>query len=471
MIKLTNIPNQDRTTLDEFDINVKDCYRFWDRSKLDIYNSLSWLNKDLNINNLNLNTWFKTKKIETDHVTLNKFKVQDALEEEEVTYIVKARKLKLNPTAEQKTKLSKWAGCTRYLYNKTIAHLTDPNFNKKNIYNVKDRLAVIKDNNFYFNKPWLKECPSAIRKNAIFQAHSNLQANFTNLRNGNIKKFNNPFRTKKREKQNGWSLGLERLNISKDCDKLYIFKTILGEMKYFNTKQLHKLMPYIHPEMDCKVQKDEFGDYYLVIPYKVYVKDKPTKFLNPVSIDPGVRKFITTYAPNNQESYIFGDRWATDVMSKLVTLDSMYSDYNNMSKSKEKRILKDKIRKLRKRIHYYKIEMRNKVANIITKEYDLILMPKLDIKSLSAKTTRRLKTKTVRMLLNARHAEFFKHLKNKALEQGVKFLQVREEYTSQTCPCCGCLNKCDELYKCRNCEFCQDRDVVGALNILLKATR
>jgi putative transposase len=413
--------------------------------------------------------------------------------------------LKLNPNKEQKLVLAKWAGCTRFLFNKTIAHLTDPNFNKKNIFNIKARLAVVKNNNFYNNKEWLQECPSAIRKSAIFEAHSNLKACFSNYKAGNIKKFKPPFRTKKDEKQNGWSLGLERLNLQKQKDHLYIFKNILGEMRYYGTKQLHKLMPDIHPEMDCKLQKDRYGDYYLIIPYKVIKKPIPKEFINPVSLDPGIRKFITSYAPNSQESFVFGNRWGSIIMEKLISLDKMYSKINKKrklvridkklqkvkkikiqkikkidfqarketqkTKKHEIKVTKPKIVKLRKKIDNLKIELRNQVANFLSKRYDLILLPKLDVKNLTKKKHRKLKTKTSRMLLNARHSSFFNHLKDKCFEHGTKFLHVREEYTSQTCPCCGQLSKCNELYKCKYCGFVHDRDIVGALNIMLKSVR
>ena len=117
-------------------------------------------------------------------------------------------------------------------------------------------------------------------------------------------------------------------------------------------------------------------------------------------------------------------------------------------------------------------------ANFITKKYDLVLMPKLETKKLSEKATRRLKTKTEKRqlkiclfsMLSLGHSELFRHVKEKSCERGVKFLHVEESYTSQTCPGCGHRHKTSsETYTCTECAFTQDRDIVGALNILLKA--
>ncbi len=43
--------------------------------------------------------------------------------------------------------------------------------------------------------------------------------------------------------------------------------------------------------------------------------------------------------------------------------------------------------------------------------------------------------------------------------------EVNEAYSSQTCPVCGCRNKCRRTYRCKGCGFVAPRDVVGSANI------
>jgi putative transposase len=43
--------------------------------------------------------------------------------------------------------------------------------------------------------------------------------------------------------------------------------------------------------------------------------------------------------------------------------------------------------------------------------------------------------------------------------------KVSEAYSSQTCPVCGCLQKCKRVYRCKACGLTAPRDVVGAVNI------
>ena len=43
--------------------------------------------------------------------------------------------------------------------------------------------------------------------------------------------------------------------------------------------------------------------------------------------------------------------------------------------------------------------------------------------------------------------------------------EVPEPYSSQTCPGCGCRQKCRRVYKCRQCGLVAPRDVIGCTNI------
>jgi transposase len=358
---------------------------------------------------------FKDDKINLKYV------VEDILEDEVKKTKIKTRKLKLNPTKIQKQILDEWAGCARFIFNKTIDALTNPKnkIQRLNKFKLRNRLATIKNqktgkrNNFYNNKPWLEKCLSSVRKSAVYDAESNLRSCFTNLKNQNIDHFKAPFKTKKKEHLYGYSFSIEKQDIKKNQDKLMISK--FGEIRYHSTQQLHKLIKSIKPKHDCKIQKTAYGEYFLIIPYEVKSRPLPTIFKNPVSIDPGVRKTLTTYAPNEKISYILGDRWTSELMNVLLSLDNLYSKRSKKtSKSiKEKSLLKEQITKLRRRVYYLKKDFRDRAANFISKQYDLILMPKLNTQDMCDKATRRLKTKTVRNMLSIGHSKIFASIKEK----------------------------------------------------------
>ena len=361
------------TTLDQELISAeKGCYKIWGLSKKTKYQQLSWLPEidlpALDLNSLNgcvmnteLKSWFSTLKIQPQKKNLektswqsSKFIVVDGMapEDTKTTKRIKSFKLKLNPTNQQRLILNQWAGGCRYLYNKTISLLQNKN-NKtlRGKYYLRDRLVTIKsrtsknENSFYYNKPWLKQCPKSVRQYSVQEACSNLKACFSNLKNGNISKFNSPYKTKKKEQLHGWTISLEKNNLSKDQDHLYIFKNMLNEMKYFNTKQLHKLITDVKPSMDCKIQKNKYNEYFLIIPIAYIPKAVKKEVINPVAIDPGIRKFLTTYAPNAKESFIFGNRWSTKITEHCIFVDKLVTLY---SKRKTKQLKKQILRKRKK---------------------------------------------------------------------------------------------------------------------------
>lgn len=59
----------------------------------------------------------------------------------------------------------------------------------------------------------------------------------------------------------------------------------------------------------------------------------------------------------------------------------------------------------------------------------------------------------------------------KAEEQGITVVKTPEYYTSTTCPECNHCSKDninDRSFVCKSCNYIDDRDVVGAKNILFK---
>jgi putative transposase len=325
-------------------------------------------------------------------------------------------------------------------------------------------------NNFFNNKEWLETCPSDIRKDAVKEACTAFKSAFTNLKRKNTTHFNVRFKSKKQQLLSGWSIKFCKEHVKKVGCKLQIYSTFLPVMKVCNKKQLHKLIDNDHPEKDCEITKDRFGDYYLIVKKEIAVAPKTTS-QKVVAIDPGIRKYLTTYSPDQKEAFLIASNYERTILPLLLELDNMYS-LETKTHGKQLREIKSKIVKQRKKIYNMKKEAIHQISNIITNKYDIIVMPKLDVLSLSNKRTRTLKTKTVRNMLTMCHCKLFDEVKRKCFERGKTFLHVFEHYTSQTCPNCGHTHKSSsETKHCPKCLFLFDRDIVGAFNILLKAIR
>jgi len=341
--------------------------------------------------------------------------------------------------------------------------------------NLRNRFVTAKSrkkgvNTFFNNKKWLLDCPKAIRLSAVKEATKNRKACFTNLRNGNIDKFWLQFKSKKKERLSGWTLGVEKNNVFKTGDKLEIFPKMLGDVKYGRRKQLHKLIEGNHPAADPKIQKDRFGDYYLVVVLEVKTKKPPKVHKTVKSYDPGCNIYATRYDPTGQADLI-GKGCNDTILEMLYHLDDLISlkEHNDGLRIDSKE-LREKIIRVRKKIYYYKKELHHQVNNLVVKGSTLILYPKLDTQKLTLKENRQLRTKTVRQMLNLGHCEAFEQLKYKCFEHGCELLEVSEAYTTKTCPCCGSMVTCSNqrIFNC-NCGFKAERDLNGAENILLRS--
>ena len=508
-IFLTNIPDasKSRTSDQGSTSSAQDFYEYWDSSRQDLYRQLLWLPKTgsqgLVSSSLNgfarstpARSSFSITKTEPLKTSLEKtscpsFKyiVADGTVEDATKSNAKPKlrtlKLKLNPTKAQKSMLAEFAGCSRFMYNKAVAARLGVGSTHKSVFRIRDRYVTNKvrgkgkmPNPYFKNRQWLLQCPKSVRQSAIKSALANIKACFSNLKAGNIKQFSAPFRRKKTELERGWVIEMDQKNVSKDGDKLFIFKDILGNMRYFGSKQLHKLMPEENPTHDPKVHKSRFGEYFLVLSVAATDRREERKPVHPdkvatASIDPGVRKTMVTYSPDNEESFMLGQGQASDLVKLLLVHDKLQSrlDTEKTLRSKDRMKIKKHMIRIRKRIFYLKKEFRDQTTNFLAARYDVLLVPQLETAKMTISAERELTTKVARQMLTLSHSVLFNRLKEKCEEYGTVFLHVLEHYTSQTCPMCGFLNKCGETYTCKNCQFTCDRDIVGAAGIFLKAVR
>ena len=85
------------------------------------------------------------------------------------------------------------------------------------------------------------------------------------------------------------------------------------------------------------------------------------------------------------------------------------------------------------------------------------------------KKKKRLNRTTRQKIAQLEYGALIDQLRYKAALNGIKFILVKESYTSQTCPKCGALHKVSgRTYKCRDCGYTVHRDINGAWNILNK---
>lgn len=370
--------------------------------------------------------------------------------------IVKLRNVKLNPTKDQKTLLRKYEAAARYTYNATVAAVNGGE--KLNKMTLRNKFVTAKNNPWITDKKWLTETPKVVRQQVV----KNFKAAFTNKANGNITKFKMAFKKKGRHNaQRSWTLGIEKAVKTDGDGNLVILPETIGTMRHYGR------LPFEDkPEAECGIHRNAKGDYFLRVPIRISAKNqRPSEKI--IAMDPGVRKFVTGYSPTEDHGFYAGKETSERISSIQKNIDIVNSQLTSpFADCKQKRRLRKKKMRLYADYKNARDEFHWKLANMLTKKYDRILLPRLE----TAKLARGLKAKVSRAMLSQSHGLFLQRLADKCKERGVLLETPSERYTSKTCGCCGVLVDVgsSETFACR-CGYRADRDLNAARNIYIRA--
>lgn len=196
------------------------------------------------------------------------------------------------------------------------------------------------------------------------------------------------------------------------------------------------------------------------------VKERESPLI--IGIDMGIKRFIGAFT-NKNESLLIGNKrfykqWKY-FTACISSEKSRLSSINRRSSSKLKRLYNKR-----------KIYLNNLFNNIVSKLFRFIKSNNISIVCVGdIKDIRKDNNKGKRlnqMVHNYWSFDLlFRKIKNKCEEYGNKLITVTEEYTSRTCPICGdssIENKKDRIFLCNFCGYVDDRDVIGARNIMFK---
>jgi transposase len=248
------------------------------------------------------------------------------------------------------------------------------------------------------------------------------------------------------------------------------------------------------PEHDFRLKINHLGHIYLFIPTPLNLEDalaEPTSKLEKakrvVSIDPGVRSFMTIY--NGGDGNVVD--WGPGDMSKLYgmcrRIDGLTSKQAALKKEHKKHQkypkkhwrIRHAIQRVRAKLRNRVDEVHKKASKWLLQNHEVILLPHFQSARMAKKTTegsihRKIGRKTVRQMLTWSHYRFRQRLLNRAREfPGRHVIICDEDYTSKTCGECGHLNQMlgsNETFRCTNaqCNYIADRDINGARNVLLR---
>lgn len=315
----------------------------------------------------------------------------------------KSKKTRIYPTTEQKKTIKHWFGVSRFVFNKTVEYLQQPE--------TKANWKAIKTNIIQSLPDWAKPVPYQIKSIAIKDACtavSNAKKKYKQT--GQVQRVK--FRSRKDRSQ---SCYIPKSAIT----ELGIYHTILGKIHYTESlpgKFGDSRLVFHH------------GCYYLTIPHEVpqVASDNQGRL---VALDPGVRSFLTLFSPDS-----FGWIGNQDIgrIQRLCQhLDDLISRSSRI-KSKAKQRHRKACDRLRQKIRNLIDELHHKVAKFLVENFDIILLPTFEVSEMVLKNSRKIRSKSVRQMLNWAHYRFKMFLKHKAFEYNKTVIDCCEAYTSKT---------------------------------------
>lgn len=211
----------------------------------------------------------------------------------------------------------------------------------------------------------------------------------------------------------------------------------------------------------------EFGRWYLRFPYQTNSIVADNQSQRVCSVDPGVRTFATIFSPGGIHkigSGLFGR-----ICRLSIHLDNLISKAAKAPCRKSRRI-RSAISNARRKIHNLVNDLHYQAISWLCRNFDIVVIPESDFTSAVSKVNRKIKSKTARSLLTFAFARFRDRLLHKLTTLGKVGVTVCEAYTSKTANWTGEIVKVGGSKFIRSAGQRLDRDVNGALGILLKAS-
>ena len=202
--------------------------------------------------------------------------------------------------------------------------------------------------------------------------------------------------------------------------------------------------------------------YYVCLTAKDEVVPEPLpldKIKSAVGIDVGLKEFLTTSEGETvpiQQTY-------RKAQNHLARQQRRLKNKKKGSKNYQKQ--QNKIALIHQKIQRQRKDFQYKVANWLTRCYDLIAVEDLNIKGLA-------RTRLAKSVLDASWGQFITIIEAVAVKCGVRVVKVNPHGTSQDCSSCSTKvpkTLSVRTHECPKCGLVMDRDENAAINILNRA--
>ena len=361
--------------------------------------------------------------------------------------MLKAIKIRIYPSDEQKKFINKQLGCCRVVYNSCLAYRRDK-YEKEGI-SITSSQSINYIVELKKEREWLKEVHSKVLQQSVIDMNSAYK-NFFEGRCGFPKfKSKKDYEQKCRFPKDAFiSVRGNRIDLIKSLKDMH-FKCSMRDEKYLNKNQ-----DKVHSLTLTKTKSDQ---YYLSVLVDKQLEPKP-QTTSVIGIDLGIKDFVIT-----SEGQVFENlHFKKSETNKLKRYQRQLSRKQPNSKNREKTRIK--LAKLNQKIRNKKLHYIHQVSNQLVSENQIICMEDLNIKGMMKNHN------LAESISEMNFGEFKNLLTYKCLQYGRQLVFIDRFYpSSKTCHCCGYVNKSlklsDRQWICPECNSVINRDLNAAQNI------
>ena len=373
---------------------------------------------------------------------------------------LQAYKFELMPDGQQRRGMRRFSGARRFVYNRALALQ-------------KERYAKGEKNLSYFDLckqltewrkdiSWLADAPV----HPLQQTLKDLTCAYVNFFQGRAEL---PSFKKKGIGESFRYPDPKQFRLEQGNSRIFLPK--LGWMRYRNSRRIEGTPCNITVSLSG-------GKYFVSIQTKREVPQPVHPSFIAVGIDMGITRFATV-----------SDGTVVEPLNSFKKHQKRLKRYQRIMARKQKfsnnwRKTKARITRIHVRIGNARRDFLHKASTTISKNHAVVFVEDLQVRNMSRsaagtieKPGRNVRAKSGlnRSILDQGWGEFRRQLEYKLAWAGGVLIPVPAHHTSQTCPECGHVSPDNRLtqaqFACVECEYENNADLVGALNVLERGYR
>jgi putative transposase len=376
---------------------------------------------------------------------------------------LQAYKYELMPDGQQERQMLRFVGSCRFVFNKALALQKERYGQEEKKLGYAGLCKLLTEWRNSADTAWLADAPV----HPLQQTLKDLERAYTNFF---AKRADFPRFKKKGQGGNGFRYP-DQKQFKLDQPNSCIFLPKLGWMRYRNSRAALGELRNVTVSLNA-------GKWYASIQTEREIAQPVHPATGIVGIDMGIARFATLSDGSFIEP-LNTFRTHEERLARYQRAMSRKTKYSNNWKKAKARVQRTHFR-----IGNARRDFLHKTSTAISKNHAMVCIEDLQVGNMSRSASGsgeqpgkqvRAKSGLNKSILDQGWYEFRRQLDYKLGWNGGYLIAVPPHYTSQTCPCCGCVSKDNRQtqakFACVECGFEENADVVGATNILSHGMR